>query len=75
MDCQHLEDIYELFLLGIAARDDAVEIGEHLARGCLHCLGQLREAALTIYLLSLTARPARLDAKQGARLLRRLKKK
>ena len=75
MDCQHLEDIYELFLLGIAARDDAAEIGEHLARGCLHCLGQLREAALTIYLLSQPARPVPLDPKRKPRLLRRLPKK
>jgi len=75
MDCRHLEDSYELFLLGAATEEETVEIGEHLAGGCATCLHHLREAALTLYLLSLTVHPARPNPKAKAHLLHRLRKK
>ncbi len=75
MDCQHLDESYELFLLGTLPAREAAEVSEHVERGCSYCLGHLREAALTVYLLSQTARPARLDPKLKSRLLRGVGKK
>jgi predicted anti-sigma-YlaC factor YlaD len=74
MGCQYLEDLHELYLLGTLAAEDAAAVAEHLARGCSPCFDNLRDAALTVYLLSQTARPARLDPKHKSRLLRRLHK-
>jgi len=75
MGCQHLEEIYELFLLGALSEQGALELREHLARGCPHCLERIREAVETVYLLSLTSKPARLNPKVKTELLRGLNKK
>ncbi len=75
MGCQHLDEIYELSLLGTFAGGASADLREHIVRGCAYCLEHLREAALTVYLLSQTARPARPDPKLKAQLLRRLRKK
>lgn len=75
MGCPYLDDLYELYLLGTASQEDSTAVGEHLARGCPNCIDQLREASLTVYLLSQPPRPARLGPKQKWRLLRRLRKK
>ncbi len=74
MDGQHLDEIYELYLLGTLAGETGAEVGEHLMRGCASCLERLREAALTVYLLCQTTRTARPDPKLRSRLLRRLQK-
>ncbi len=74
MGCQYLEDFFELYLLGTLCREDLAAVEEHLARGCPHCREQLREGALTVYLLAQTTRPARLDPKRKSQLLRRLGK-
>jgi predicted anti-sigma-YlaC factor YlaD len=75
MGCQYLEDLHELYLLGTLAAEDAAGVTEHLQRGCPACFENLRQATLTVYLLSQTTRPARLDPKSKSRLLRRLRKK
>jgi hypothetical protein len=75
MDCQHLDESYELFLLGTLPAGEAADVSEHVERECSYCLEHLREAALTVYLLSQMARPARLDPKLKSRLLRGVGKK
>lgn len=74
MGCQYLEDLYELYLLGTLAPQDAAAVAEHLEGGCPSCLANLREAVLTVYLLSQPARLARPEPKLKSRLLRRLDK-
>ncbi len=74
MGCQHLDDIYELYLLGTLEPQEYAIVREHLERHCPYCLDHLREATQTIYLLTLLTRPARPDPKQKARLLQRLRK-
>lgn len=75
MGCQHLDEIYELYLLGTLDGEDGTQLREHLERGCPACLEQLREASLTVYLLCQPNRIARPDPKVKSRLLRRLRKK
>jgi predicted anti-sigma-YlaC factor YlaD len=75
MGCQHLEEIYELFLLGALSDQGAQELREHLARGCPHCRERIREAAETVYLLSLTSKPARPNPQVKTELLHGLHKK
>jgi hypothetical protein len=75
MGCQPLEDLYALYLLESLAPEDSIELSGHLARGCPQCLERIREAVQTVYLLSLTARPARPHPKMKAQLLQRLRKK
>jgi hypothetical protein len=75
LDCRHLEDVYELFLLGALPDEGSLELREHLAQGCEHCLERVKEAARTVYLLSLTAKPVTPGPKAKADLLRLLLKR
>jgi len=75
LDCRHLEDIYELFLLGTLEEEDSLQLREHLAPGCGHCAHRLKEAARTVYLLSLTGKPVAPGPKLKTDLLRMLKNK
>ncbi len=75
MGCQSLENLYALYLLESLATEDAVEISEHLKRLCPNCLERVRDAAQTVYLLSLSVKAARPDPKMKAQLLQRLRKK
>jgi hypothetical protein len=75
MVCQYLEDLFELYLLGAASPKDAAAVQSHLQSGCANCLAQVREAGLTVYLLCLPAKPARLDPRQKSRLLQHVRKK
>ncbi|HLW80265.1 MAG TPA: hypothetical protein VKU44_11775 [Terriglobia bacterium] len=72
---QHLDDIYELYLLGTLEPKDSAPIQEHVAGGCRECLEQLGEAALSVYLLCQTTRPVRPAAQAKSQLLRRLRRK
>ena len=74
MGCQHLDQNYELFLLGALSVEEDASIREHVERSCPYCLEQLREAALTVYFLTWAGRPERPDPKQKSTLLRRLRK-
>jgi hypothetical protein len=75
MGCQHLEDLHELFLLGALSDATAAELRDHLERHCASCLERIREAAQTVYLLSLTTKTARPNPKLKLQLLRRLRNK
>lgn len=75
MGCQHLDEYYELYLLGTVSEGACYDIREHLERECPYCVEHLREAAHSIYLLTMTARAARPDPRQKAQLLKRLRKK
>ena len=75
MDCRYLDDVYELLLLGTLPDERFLELREHLQRGCEHCLGRAKEAARTVYLLSLTAKPVAPGPKAKADLLRTVKSK
>jgi len=72
--CQHLDQIYELFLLGALSAEEDATVQEHVERGCPYCLEQLREAALTVYFLTWPGRVERPDPKLKSALLRRLRK-
>jgi hypothetical protein len=64
-----------LFVLGALSEENALELREHLIHGCAHCVGRVKEAARTVYLLSLTARPVSPEPKTKVDLLRQLRKK
>jgi hypothetical protein len=72
MGCQHLEELYELWLLGALSGQGALDLREHLARGCPHCVARVREATETVYLLGLAAKPVRPHPRVKAELLRQI---
>ncbi len=72
MGCQHLEELYELWLLGALSGQGSVDLRDHLARGCPHCLARVREAAETIYLLGRSPKPARPHPRVKTELLRQI---
>ncbi len=74
MGCQHLDEIYELFLLGALPAQDSAEVSAHLERRCPNCLERVREASKSIYLLAHLTRPARINPKLKAKLLQRVRK-
>jgi predicted anti-sigma-YlaC factor YlaD len=64
-----------LFLLGALSEEDSLQLREHLSRGCEACRARLKEAARTVYLLSLFAKPVAPGPKAKAELLRFVKNK
>jgi hypothetical protein len=75
LDCRHLENVYELFLLGALSDDNVLELREHLTGGCERCQLRIKEAARTVYLLSLTTKPVLPATKVKDDLLRLVRKK
>ena len=75
MGCQHLEELYELWLLGATSGQSAHDLGEHLARGCSHCLGRIREATETLYVLGLASKPEQPHPRVKSELLRELSRR
>jgi hypothetical protein len=75
MGCQHLEELYELFLLGSLSEPASADLREHLARGCPQCLARIRESAETVYLLGLFSKPARPHPRVKSELLRQISRK
>jgi len=75
MGCQHLEELYELWWLGAISDQGSLELHEHLARGCPHCLARVRDAAETVYLLGLAAKPAHPHPRVKSELLRQIARK
>ncbi len=63
-----------MFLLGALSDEDSLQLREHLTEGCEDCLERVKEAARTVYLLSLTAKPASPGPKAKADLMRLLRK-
>jgi len=75
MGCQHLEELYELWLLGALSEKGALDLPDHLRRGCPQCKARVREAAETIYLLGLAPKPARPHPRVKSELLRQISRK
>ena len=75
MGCQHLEELYELFLLGSLSEPASADLREHLARGCPQCAARMREATETVYLLGLAPKPTRPHPRVKAELLRQIARK
>lgn len=77
MDCQHLDDLYELYLLGLGGPGGAAEIDAHVERGCPYCRERLREATQVVYFITHNVRPmrpVRPSPEMRAELLRRARK-
>lgn len=72
MVCPNLNDLWELYLLGVLSAEDANTASEHFKTACPQCLEQLREAALTVYFLCQPAKTHRPGPKSKSSLLRRL---
>jgi hypothetical protein len=72
MGCQHLEGLYELWLLGALPEQSTLDLRDHLARGCPDCLAGVREAAETIYLLGCAPKPARPNPRVKTELIRQI---
>jgi len=64
-----------LFLLGALSPENSLQLREHLAQGCNQCLERLKEAARTVYLLSLAVKPLPPGPKAKAELMRAIKSK
>ena len=74
MGCEHLDEFYELFLLSTISDGACADIRVHIEGDCAYCLEHLREAALSVYLLTLSTRTVRPDPKQKSQLMKRLRK-
>jgi len=72
MDCRHLEDGYEIYLLGALDRKEHEELRQHVLQGCAYCTGELREAAENLYWLLQNVAPVRPAPAVKARLMARL---
>jgi hypothetical protein len=72
MGCQHLEELYELWLLGALSEKGSQDLRDHLARGCPYCLARVQEATETVYLLDLASKPLRPPPRVKSELLRRI---
>ena len=57
MTCQELQEMFELYALGVLAPEEKAEIDAHLARGCENC-GQSLSAALALNAGVLTFAPS-----------------
>ena len=75
MGCEHLDEFYELYLLGTITEGACIDIGEHLERGCPYCTEHLREAAQSVYLLTMTAHTARPNPILKSQIMKRLRKR
>ncbi len=74
MGCQSLDDIYELYLLGVLSAEESAEVSAHVRRGCPYCLDRLRESAQVVSLVALNTLPAPPSARHKAALLERVKR-
>ncbi len=75
MDCQHLDELHELWLLGALTEQASRDLGEHLARDCPNCLTRARDAAGMVYLLALGSKSVRPHPRVKAALLSRISHK
>lgn len=75
MVCQDIEETYELYLIQALTSEDYATVRDHVERGCAECAKGLREAALCICFLCLSAPPARPAPKRRNQLLERLRRK
>jgi hypothetical protein len=72
MDCRYLDDVYELFLLGLLKPKGAAQVKEHVERGCPYCLAHLREAAESVYFVLSGSKDRKPPPRIRAEILRSL---
>jgi hypothetical protein len=72
MECRYLDDVYELFLLGLLKQKEAAEVKEHIERACPYCMDHLREAAQSVYFLLTGAKGRKPPPQVKADILRKL---
>lgn len=48
MTHSEMDELYELYLMGVLESDQAAEISDHLRRKCEHCAGRLQEASVVV---------------------------
>jgi hypothetical protein len=72
MGCRHLEEGYEIYLLGALGRSEQEELHRHVLQGCITCTAELREAAENLYWFLQNVSPVRPSAAMKSRLLQRL---
>lgn len=72
MDCQHLSEVYEIYLLGGLAGGESEELESHVREACPRCLQALREAAETLFWLVQNSHPARPRPAVKSRLSERI---
>ena len=74
MECRYLDDVYELFLLGLLKPKETAELKEHLERSCPYCLDHLREAAQSVYFLLSASKGRKLPAQVKNQILNSLRR-
>lgn len=74
MECRYLDDVYELFLLGLLKPKETAEVKEHLERGCPYCLDHLREAAQSVHFLLSGAKERKPPAQVKNQILHSLRR-
>jgi len=73
MECQYLDDVYELFLLGLLKPKETAAVREHVERGCPYCVDHLREAAQSVYFVLSGSKSRKPPAQVKAEILRSLR--
>jgi anti-sigma-K factor RskA len=58
MNCEELDEFYELYAMGAAGEPERSEIREHLNRGCEDCMAGMKRARSIVSFLAGTAPPA-----------------
>ena len=69
MNCEELNDLYELYALGVLDGEEKAEVDAHLARGCETCRKNLKEA-LAINTMLLSSAPAAVPSARLKRCVR-----
>ncbi len=72
MVCRHLEEGYEIYLLGALDHSEQEELHQHVLEGCAACTAELREAAENLYWFLQNVAPVRPSTAMKSRLLQRL---
>jgi anti-sigma-K factor RskA len=57
MTHSEMDELYELYLLGVLELPEAAEIREHLNRNCEYCLSRIRESSAVVASLASLAEP------------------
>jgi anti-sigma-K factor RskA len=74
-DCEHLNEYYEAFALGVLGDEERAELNAHLARRCPTCMQGIGEARWVVSQLAYLAEPAAPPARVRRQLLAAVEKK
>jgi len=69
MNCQELQDHYELYAMGVAEEPEKTEIREHLHRGCEVCMTEMKRARAVTAIVGGTVPMSAPSAKLRRRIL------